>query len=166
MATTSLPVFQPGDSATESTDVPWLSDEQQRVWRAWLLGVARIDDYLDRDLRSRGLDMGEYEILVCLSEAPARSMRMSELADLVHQSRSRLTHTITRMERDGYIARCCAPDDGRGVNASLTDDGFALLEDAAPSHVRAVRRIFVDAVDPRDFAAIGRAMEAVLAVAD
>ncbi|HSN44097.1 MAG TPA: MarR family transcriptional regulator [Propionibacteriaceae bacterium] len=146
--------------------VEWLSDEQQSIWRAWLLGVARIDDYLDADLRTRGLDMGEYEILVVLSEAENRSMRMSELADLVHQSRSRLTHTIARMERTGFVVRTAAEDDRRGVIAWLTDDGFALLQGAAPSHVEAVRRIFVDAVRPADFEAIGRAMEAVLAVRD
>lgn len=150
----------------DTEPVEWLTEEQQRIWRAWLLGVARIDDYLDADLRSRGLDMGEYEILVVLSEADDRRMRMSELADLVHQSRSRLTHAISRMERDGYVTRTPAPEDRRGVIAHLTDKGFALLEQAAPSHVRAVRRIFVDVVRPQDFEALGRAMQAVLAVRD
>lgn len=146
--------------------VEWLTDDQQAIWRAWLLGVARIDSFLDADLRSRGLDLGEYEILVVLSESTGRRMRMSDLADQVHQSRSRLTHTISRMEAAGYITRTAAETDRRGVVACLTDRGFALLQEAAPSHVRAVRRIFVDAVRPSDFDAIGRAMHAVLAVED
>ena len=144
----------------------WLSDEQQKVWRNWLLAVARINTYLDSDLRRNGLDLAEYEILVCLSEAEGRQLRMSELADLVHQSRSRLTHAIARMEKEHLVERFSAPDDKRGVIARLTDQGHALLTTAAPSHVSAVRRILVDAVEPADFEALGRAMQAVLDVQD
>ncbi|GAA1392570.1 MarR family transcriptional regulator [Luteococcus peritonei] len=144
----------------------WLTEEQQRIWRSYLLGVARIDSYLDQDLRRHGLDLGEYEILVCLSEAEGRRLRMSELADLVHQSRSRLTHAVARMENSGWVARSSAPEDRRGVVAQLTDKGYELLEQAAPSHVSAVRRVLVDNVSEEDFAALGRVMRAVLAVAD
>lgn len=149
-----------------SRDDLWLSDDQQRVWRAWLLGVARIDNYLDADLRRHGLDLAEYEILVSLSEAEERRMRMSELAEKVHQSRSRLTHAIARMEKSGWVERQAATEDRRGVVARLTDKGFGLLENAAPSHVAAVRRILVDAADPADYAAMGRVMDAVLSVED
>ena len=144
----------------------WLSQEQQQVWRAWLHASARIEQYLDADLRSFGLDLAEYEILVALSEAPGRQLRMSELAEAVHQSRSRLTHTVSRMETRGAVERLTCQADGRGVWAHLTDDGFALLERTAPHHVEGVRRILVDVVDPEDFRALGRAMQAVLAVAD
>lgn len=144
----------------------WLSAEQQRIWRNWLLAVARVDNYLDQDLRRHGLDLAEYEILVVLSEAENRRLRMSELAELVHQSRSRLTHAVARMEKSGWVERCSAPEDRRGVVAVLTDKGFRLLESAAPSHVAAVRRILVDAADPDDFKALGRVMQAVLAVQD
>ncbi len=142
----------------------WLSEEQQKVWRSWLLGAARVNQVLDDELRPHGLDLAEYEILVCLSEAPNRRLRMSELAILVHQSRSRLTHTIGRMEREHAVRRTRSKQDGRGVVAELTDEGFALLERSAPFHVESVRRIFVDAVDPDDYAAVGRAMQAILAV--
>ncbi len=91
---------------------------------------------------------------------------MSELADAVHQSRSRLTHTIGRMERSGLVARTDCPTDRRGVWAELSAKGFALLETAAPSHVEAVRRNFVEAMAPEDYLALGRAFEAVLAVAE
>lgn len=144
----------------------WLTDDQQKIWRNWLLAVARIDQYLDADLRRHGLDLGEYEILVVLSEAPERQMRMSSLAELVHQSRSRLTHAVSRMERAGIVQRTSAEDDRRGVIANLTDAGFQLLEQAAPSHVAAVRRILVDACTPDDFAALGRVMDAVLSIED
>lgn len=141
----------------------WLTDDQQRTWRAWLLGGARINEHLDRVLRPHGLGLGDYEILVNLSESPNREMRMSLLAEGVHQSRSRLTHAVARMEAEGLVERRPASDDGRGVLARLTDEGYALLARTAPTHVASVRDIFVDVVEPEDFAAIGRAMQAVLA---
>ena len=144
------------------SDNLWLTDDQQRIWRAWLLGGAHINDYLDRVLRPHGLGLGDYEILVQLSESPDREMRMSLLAEGVHQSRSRLTHAIARMESDGLVERRPANDDGRGVLAGLTDKGYALLARTAPTHVQSVRDIFVDVVEPDDYAALGRAMAAVL----
>jgi len=78
------------------TDAPWLTVEQQQIWRAYLSGVSRINERLDTELRPFGLDIGEYEILVNLSEADQLEMRMSELAERVRQSRSRLTHTVAR----------------------------------------------------------------------
>lgn len=147
-------------------DAPWLDDDQQTVWRAFLAASALIDEHLDAALRPYGLDLGEYEILVTLSESEDRRLRMSELAHGVKQSRSRLTHTVARMEKKDLIKRISCPEDKRGVIASLTKRGFALLEKAAPIHVRSVRDCFVDVVDPRDFAALGRAMTAVIRVAD
>lgn len=140
----------------------WLTDDQQRVWRAWLLGSAILNERLDAQLREHDLDLAEYEILVTLSEAADRQLRMAELADAVHQSRSRLTHTVTRMEKRGLIERTTCPVDRRGVWANFTDAGRQLLDDAAPSHVECVRRNFIDAVDPEDYAALGRAMSAIL----
>ncbi len=142
----------------------WLDTDQQRIWRTWLLGVARIDSVLGEWLRPHNLDLAEYEILVVLSEAEDRQMRMSDLALLVHQSRSRLTHTVSRLEAEGLVSRERTCTDGRGVFATLTDKGIAKLVEAAPRHVESVRKIFIDAVTPEDFEAIGRAMAAVLAV--
>lgn len=149
-----------------SAEPRWLNEEQQHVWRTYLLGVARISQVLDADLRDHGLDLGEYEILVCLEEAGDRRLRMSELAELVHQSRSRLTHTVARMEKRGLVSRLSCPSDRRGVWAELTPAGYELLSSAAPSHVEAVRRIFVEAVSPDDYEAIGRAFAAVLAAGE
>lgn len=144
----------------------WLSDDQQRVWRDWLRAVAWINQQLDADLRDHDLDLNEYEVLVVLSEAPGRKMRMSQVADGSNQSRSRLTHTVGRMERAGLVTRETACDDRRGVVAHLTDHGFAVLEKAAADHVESVRRVLVDAIDPEDWVALGRAMRSVLEVAD
>ncbi len=142
----------------------WLTTDQQRVWRSFLLGNARLFERLDRDLRKFGVDLPEYEILVAVSEAPDGRVRMSELADKVHQSRSRLTHTVTRMEKAQLVTRTTFPSDRRGVWAELTAQGVELLTTAAPDHVAAVRRNFVEAVSPEDYAAIGRVFDAVLAI--
>ena len=112
----------------------WLSAEQQRVWRSYLLGSARLSECLDADLRDFGLDLAEYEILVALSEAPERRLRMTELADRVLLSRSGLTRLADRLERDGLLTRVACPSDARGTLAVLTDDGLARLERAWPSH--------------------------------
>lgn len=150
--------------AADQVQARWLDSEQQRIWRAYLLGSARLAERLDADLRKFGIDLAEYEILVCLSESDDRQVRMSELAEAVHQSRSRLTHTIARMEKSGLVERTMCPTDRRGVWARLSDQGFALLKSAAPSHVDAVRTNFVEAVGEKDFIALGRAFDAVLAV--
>ncbi len=144
----------------------WLSVEQQRVWRAYILGSARLNEKLDADLRQFGLDLGEYEILVTLSESPERRVRMSELADAVHHSRSRLTHTISRMEKDLLVERESCPTDRRGVWAHLTAHGLDLLRTAAPSHVEAVRRNLVEAITPEDYEALGRAFATVVAITE
>lgn len=142
----------------------WLTSDQQRAWRAYLLGSTLLVERLDRDLREKhGLSLPEYEILVRLSEAPERSLRMAELADSVKNSRSRITHTVTRMERAGLVRRRQCASDGRGVYALLTETGQQKLVDAAPEHVASVRAALIDVVSPEDLEAMRRAF---LAVAD
>jgi DNA-binding MarR family transcriptional regulator len=144
-------------------DTPWLTDAQQRNWRAFLGGVTVLMDSLDRDLRSRhGLSLSEYEILVRLSEAPDRTMRMAELADRVALSRSRLTHTVTRLESAGVLRRERCEDDGRGVQAVLTDHGTKLLDQAADTHVRGVQAHLIAHASTEELGAIGAVMERVL----
>lgn len=150
----------------ETREITWLTADQQQVWRSWLAASAAINEHLNEELRPYGLDLGEYEILVRLSEAPGRQLRMSELAMSVRQSRSRLTHAVSRLEKKGIVTRTNCPLDGRGVIAHLTDSGFEHLDAAAHAHVRSVREAFVDVVDPDDFEALGRAMTAVLAAED
>ena len=105
----------------------WLTDEQQQIWRAYLLGSALLQERIDADLRPFGLDRAEYEILVVLSETDGQRLRMAELADAVHQSRSRLTHTVSRMEKADLVKRTDCPTDRRGVWAELTAEGFELI---------------------------------------
>ncbi|SDL03630.1 transcriptional regulator, MarR family [Nocardioides sp. YR527] len=126
-----------------------------------MMGMTLLDDRLDADLRSRfDISLPEYEILVRLSENDG-AMRMAQLADSLAHSRSRITHTITRMERAGLVERRNSVDDGRGVVATLSDRGFELLREAAPVHVTGVRDYLIDLVSEEDFAALGRVMNAV-----
>jgi DNA-binding MarR family transcriptional regulator len=149
---------------TTRTETPWLDQEQQRVWRAFLGGITVLLDQLDRDLRTQhDLSMAEYEILVRLSEAPDRSIRMAELAAAVAHSRSRVTHTISRLERDGIVRRDQCSDDGRGVSAVLTDHGFSVLEKAAHTHVSGVHDYLIENAPPDELDALGRIMERVVA---
>ena len=150
---------------TQVTAPRWLTAEQQQIWRAYLLGSALLLERIDADLRPFGLDRAEYEILVVLSETDSQKLRMAELADAVHQSRSRLTHTISRMEKTGLVKRTSCPTDRRGVWAELTPEGFELIKEAAPTHVETVRRNFVEVVSEEDYAAVGRAFAAVIAAA-
>ncbi|QNE23244.1 MarR family transcriptional regulator [Kribbella qitaiheensis] len=144
-----------------TTGTRWLTSEQQVAWRAYLLGTARLMAKLDDDLRQFGLGINDYEILVRLSETPDRRLRMAELADRLHQSRSRLTHTVGRLEAAELVRRTSCKSDKRGVWAELTDAGMSLLEQAAPYHVDGVRENLVDVASPEDFAAIGRVFDAV-----
>ncbi len=139
----------------------WLNADQQRSWRALVLGYTLLIDRLDDDLRRlANLSLTEYEILVRLSERDGK-LRMAQLADALAHSRSRVTHTIKRMEDAKLVERLTSPDDGRGVVASLTDKGWQLLRDIAPLHVEGVRDHLVDLISDDDFAALGRAMDAV-----
>lgn len=145
----------------------WLSPAQQRDWRAFVDGSVRLLDVLDQSLKAgHGLSMAEYEILVRLSEAPERKLRMAQLAAEASQSRSRLSHTCARLESKGLVRRETCPSDKRGVLAHLTDMGFQALEKAADDHVTTVRDFFVDIVDPSDLEAIGRAFSAIIVRVD
>lgn len=141
----------------------WLDDQQQRDWRRYLLGSLMLTERLDRDLRqNHDLSLAEYEVLVRLSEADERSLRMAELAEFSNQSRSRLSHTVDRLQKDGLVVRHHCDVDRRGVWARLTGAGFARLEQAAYTHVAGVREYLVEKVGPADFSALGRAFQAVV----
>jgi DNA-binding MarR family transcriptional regulator len=142
--------------------VRWLDEDQQWAWRRFLEGTSRFYEALDR-AHDAGLSLAlsEYHLLVQLSEAPDRTLRMSALADFLALSRSRLTHTVDRMEARGLVERRPVPGDRRGVNCVMTDAGFAALVQAAPHHVAAVRRLLVDVLEPEEIATLGRAMAKV-----
>ena len=138
-------------------DVRWLTGDQQQAWRAYMMGTELLQHQLDRELREEhDISLSEYEILVRLSETEDGRMRMAILADAMSHSRSRVTHTIARMERAKLVLREASQADGRGVEAVMTDEGRRVLTAAAPAHVRGVREHLVDVASKTDFAALGR----------
>jgi DNA-binding MarR family transcriptional regulator len=143
-------------------DVRWLSDEEQRAWRAFVAGSQLLMHQLGRELQyEHGLTHNDYEILVQLSESPDRRMRMTDLAERCLLSKSRLSHQITRMEEAGLVARATCPSDRRGAFAVLTDEGMRRLEKAAPSHVEGVRDHFIDRLTSDELAALAAAFRRV-----
>ena len=133
----------------------WLDAEEQKAWRAWLYSSMLLQDRLERELtHEAGIPHAYYEILVQLSEAPGRMLRMSQLADQALSSRSRLSHAVSRLEERGWVRRQVCEEDGRGQLAVLTDEGFAALEAAAPIHVESVRTHLFDQLTPEQVAAL------------
>lgn len=131
-------------AAVNDEEPRWLSTMEQRAWRAHLTAHKLLEHRLDRDLQTFGLSVNDYEILVNLSESAEHRMRMSDLADATIQSRSRLSHQISRMEAAGLVARETCVDDRRGTFAVLTEHGWATIQQVAPHHVASVRQHFID----------------------
>jgi DNA-binding MarR family transcriptional regulator len=141
----------------------WLDEDEQHAWRAFLQASRLLMDRLDRELQGdAGLPHAYYEILVCLSEAPQRSLRMTDLADMTYSSRSRLSHAVAKLEQLGYVERAECPTDGRGTLAHLTDGGFAALKAAAPGHVTGVRTHLFDQLSESQVRQLRRISESVL----
>jgi DNA-binding MarR family transcriptional regulator len=141
----------------------WLTDEEQRAWRAYIRLAQLLMRQLDRDLNPFGLSMHDYEILVELSEAPHHRMRMTELADRTAQSRSRLSHQINRMEARDLVNREHCEGDKRGTFAVLTTHGADMISTVAPHHVASVRRHFIDQLGSLDLTTLTGAYEQLLA---
>jgi DNA-binding MarR family transcriptional regulator len=141
----------------------WLDEREQHAWRAYVLMYQLLHESLDRQLqRDSGLAHSHYGILVALSEAPDRSMRMSDLAATQRFSQSRLTHAIARLEKDGYVERRKCTEDRRGQYARLTDKGMAALRAAAPGHVAEVRKLMFDRLTPDQVDALADICETLL----
>ena len=144
-------------------DTRWLSEPEQRAWRAYLEANRLLTEVLDRQLQQdAGIPHAYYEILVRLSEAPDRSMRMSKLAETTRSSRSRLSHAVDRLVERGWINRLDCPTDRRGQVAQLTDAGFAALAEAAPGHVAAVREAMIDRLTPDQVTALEEIGNAII----
>lgn len=140
----------------------WLTKQQQEYWRSFLSVMQLLPDVFSHDLKEHGLSLSDYEILVRLSEADARSIRMSELARLTLATRSKLTHQVDRLEEQGLVSRYTCSQDKRGLWAQLTEDGYALLVALAPIHVQSVRRNLVDVLSERELELLGTISEKIL----
>ncbi len=141
----------------EKREPRWLSDDEQRDWRAFVETTQLLVNRLDTDLhRDAGLSHADYEILVRLSEAEGLQLRMSELADQALFSRSRLSHAVTRLESAGLVRREACPGDRRGTLAVLSEVGAGRLRQAAGGHVETVRRYVIDVLPDTELTELGR----------
>lgn len=142
----------------------WLTDEEQASWRSVVALLIRLPAAIEAELqRDAGISQFEYLVLSGLSEAPDRTLRMSELAAMASGSLSRLSHVVSRLEARGWVRREACPGDGRFINAVLTDEGWAKVVATAPSHVAAVRRLLVDVLSPGQLRELGAISDEVLA---
>jgi DNA-binding MarR family transcriptional regulator len=147
-----------------TTTTRWLSEEEQRTWRLFLQACESVFAATDAQLiRDSGLPHGYYEILVHLSEAPSRALRMTQLARASTYSKSRLSHAVARFEERGWVQRRDCATDRRGQIAQLTDEGFAVLAAAAPGHVDQVRRSLMDVLTPEQVRQLGEISAAIIA---
>ncbi|MEV0924638.1 MarR family transcriptional regulator [Streptomyces spongiicola] len=143
-------------TAPNSGEPRWLTAEEQRVWRSYLHATTLLEDSLDRQMqRDAGMPHVYYGLLVQLAEAPCRRLRMTELAKHAKITRSRLSHAIARLEKNGWVRREDCPNDRRGQNACLTDEGFEVLGKAAAGHVSAVRQALFDRLSAEQVRQLG-----------
>jgi DNA-binding MarR family transcriptional regulator len=144
----------------------WLTAQEQRAWRTFLEATQLLFSTVEGQLqRESGIPHGYYEILVRLSEAPGRALRMSQLAEASTSSKSRLSHAVARLEERGWVERLDCPTDRRGQVARLTEAGFAVLENAAPGHVEQVRRSLFDLLSAEQVGQLAAISEAIAAAA-
>jgi DNA-binding MarR family transcriptional regulator len=125
----------------------WLSEDEQRAWRAYLAANRLLTLELEKGHQQHGLSSSDYEVLVNLSEAEGRRLRMWDLAKRTLLEKSRLSHQITRMEKAGLVRRESCEGDRRGQFAVLTDHGWETIKRVAPHHVELVRSCLIDRLD-------------------
>lgn len=141
----------------------WLDEQEQVAWRTYLAASQAIEEAIQGQLqRDADIPHVYYEILVRLSEAPERMLRMSELAERSLSSRSRLSHAVSRLEERGWVRRQACVDDGRGMLAILTEQGLAAIEEAAPGHVNAVREQIFDRLTTEQVKQLQQIGEAII----
>jgi DNA-binding MarR family transcriptional regulator len=139
----------------------WLTDKEMRAWRTYIETFGDLIAAIERDLAEHDLTLGDYQVFVYLSEAPNRSMRMCDLADLLQLSPSGLTRRLDGLVRAGLVTREPSTDDRRVMLATLTPSGFAALEAAAPDHVASVRRHIFDHLDDAQVEAMASIFQAI-----
>ncbi|MBB2986162.1 MarR family winged helix-turn-helix transcriptional regulator [Terracoccus luteus] len=144
--------------APSGDDVRWLDEREQASWRAVLRGTRLLEQALDQALHVHDIQLSEYEIISMLSESSSYRLRMSDLAAMVVQSRSRLTHTAKRLELRGWVTREPCLDDRRGVELVLTAAGLRAIREMSRIHVASVREHLTDIMTPEQFQALGDAM--------
>lgn len=140
----------------------WLNAREDRAWRAFVYAHQQIEAHLSRRLLESGLSGADYEVLAVLSALDVDRMPARELAIALGWEKSRLSHQVRRMEKDGLIGREPNPDDARSTIVRLLPAGRSAIEKAAPGHVEDVRRNFVDLFTPAELDTLADLNERIL----
>lgn len=141
----------------------WLDEQQQDAWRKLVTVVERLPGVLDTQLRhDSDLSHFDYMTLAMVSEAPGRTLRMTQLAERTNSTLPRLSHVVSRLEDRGFVERSPCPDDGRAINARLTQQGWEKVAATAPGHAAAVLGAVFAELDAQDVEALDRVMMKVL----
>ncbi|MGV9579995.1 MarR family winged helix-turn-helix transcriptional regulator [Streptomyces sp. NPDC003509] len=144
-------------------DTPWLDDRQMAAWVRLAAVLELLPNVLDSQLRrDSGLTHYEYYVLAMLSEAPEKTLRMTTLAARTNATLPRLSHVVKRLETRGLVERFPCPQDKRATNARLSEEGWSVVEAAAPGHVAAVRDNVIDALSPRQTAQLAEICDSIL----
>ena len=144
-------------------EAPWLDDSEQQLWRTWLRVNTLMTSALHRELQADGLSLPDFEVMVHLSDAADDRLRVSELGRALQWEKSRLSHHLARMVKRGLVERTECAEDARGAFIALTAAGRAAIEQAAPNHVRAVRRLVFDGVEAPEALSVQAFLDRVLA---
>jgi len=140
----------------------WLSESEQRAWRALQQFGAPLSAALNRQLLAdSALSSADYQVLVVLTETDQGALRAGELGRETGWEKSRLSHHLKRMEARGLVRREECLTDGRGLFVAITEAGRQAIADAAPGHVAAVRDLVIDALTPEQLRVLAEAGEAV-----
>jgi DNA-binding MarR family transcriptional regulator len=155
------------DRDRSTSEPQWLDDAEMAAWLRLIAVVERLPGILDSQLRQdSNLTHFEYQVLAMLSEAPDRTLRMSELSLLTNATLPRLSHVVTRLEGRGLVARLPVPTDRRATNATLTEAGWEAIVAAAPGHVATVREYVLDPLTPRQVQQLATIAAAILSRVD
>lgn len=134
----------------------WLTPEEQQAWRSFVRLQERLGGRLARQLQSESsISAADFAVLVHLTDVPEGRQRYQDLSRALEWEKSRMSHHIARMAGRGLVVRQECPEDGRGAFVAITEEGRTAIEAAAPLHVEAVRRLFLDHVTPAELRTLG-----------
>ncbi|MEU3613991.1 MarR family transcriptional regulator [Streptomyces sp. NPDC006872] len=149
-------------ASTSGEEPRWLTAEEQLIWRSYVHATTLLEDHMDRQLqRDAGMPHIYYGLLVKLAESSHRRLRMTELAMHAKITRSRLSHAVARLEKNGWVRREDCASDKRGQFAVLTDEGLEVLKRAAPGHVTVVRNAVFDRLSAEQQKSLGEIMQII-----
>lgn len=139
----------------------WLSTAEMMAWRSFITTTGDLLRAIENELEPFDLDMGDYQLLAMLSEAPEQQLRMCDLADALRLTRGGLTRRMEGVVKKKLVSRVQSSEDGRVAFAQMTAKGVATLNAVAPEHVETVRRLMIDLLTPAEVKAVGTAFSKI-----